>query len=203
MKCNVGDVSLEIPEGYTQIDDEEVPPECVAFFTQTPSANCAVQLQPSGRDECMPFDEPQVVIDGIHGALGEKQGLVDVKAGSEKQGRFIYSIVKSQNEPSGMLYILTMDLEVSTHYVRLQGWFNEAGTTGIRDSTVFAMRLKSNLSDFERIHEGWVQDPYDKDFVRGALMNESEKEEFDEAFPDHPLSVARRFASDIVKANLH
>ena len=203
MKCNVGKVRLKIPKGWTLIPGPSDVPDCVALFSKTDSARCAVQLQPTVLDECMPFDEPQVVIDGIHGALEDNQGLVEVKAGSEERGRFIYSIVKSLQEPSGVLYILTMDLAVGTGYVRLQGWFSEVGTTGMRDNMVFAMKIKGGTQDFECIRAGWARDPYDKDYTRGALMNASEGELYDELFPDHPLSVARRFVSEIVKANLH
>ena len=178
------------------------PPDCVALFSKTDSARCAVQLQPAVQDECMPFDEPQQVIDGIHDVLEDNQGLIEVKAASQERGRFIYSIVKSQSEPSGMLYILTADLAVRSGYVRLQGWFSEVDTTGMRDNMVFAMKLKGAAQDFDRIRSGWTQDPYDKDYTRGALMNASEAECYDELFPSHPLSVTRRFVAQIIEGNL-
>ena len=40
---------------------------------------------------------------------------------------------------------------------------------------------------------GWVCDPYDKDYTRGARMNLSEQEKYDEMFPGFPLSMCREF----------
>ena len=43
---------------------------------------------------------------------------------------------------------------------------------------------------------GWTKDPYDESYRRGALMNLSELEEFDEQFPGSALSMCR----ELVKA---
>jgi len=49
--------------------------------------------------------------------------------------------------------------------------------------------------------EGWVADPYDPTYMQGALMNLSEKEEYDEAFPNHPLSQARKIVKFLIENN--
>ena len=41
------------------------------------------------------------------------------------------------------------------------------------------------------INQGWTCDPYDEKIDRGALMNISEQERFDEMFPGFPLSMCR------------
>ena len=45
----------------------------------------------------------------------------------------------------------------------------------------------------------WWFDPYDKDYKHPFLMNLSEKEEYDELFPDHPLSQCRKFVKYITE----
>ena len=45
---------------------------------------------------------------------------------------------------------------------------------------------------------GWFKDPYDESYTKGVLMNLSEKEEFDEIFPNHPLTEARAFIDFIL-----
>ena len=47
----------------------------------------------------------------------------------------------------------------------------------------------------------WSADPYSPDFRAGALMNLSEQEKFDEAFPSHPLSELRSFVSAFISEN--
>ena len=39
--------------------------------------------------------------------------------------------------------------------------------------------------------KGWTCDPYDEKIDKGALMNISEQERFDEIFPGFPLSMCR------------
>ena len=44
---------------------------------------------------------------------------------------------------------------------------------------------------------GWAKDPYDDTIREGALMNLSEREEFDEQFPGFPLSMCREFVRTV------
>ena len=46
--------------------------------------------------------------------------------------------------------------------------------------------------------EGWSKDPYDENITTGVLMNQSEKEEYDEMFPGFPLTMCREFVRCIV-----
>ena len=65
------------------------------------------------------------------------------------------------------------------------------GTTGIRESNVFAMYQKEhpNLAD---PFEWWSCDPYEPTFKKGFLRNLSEHQQFDRFCPGHPLSHKRK-----------
>lgn len=70
----------------------------------------------------------------------------------------------------------------------------ERGVTGIRDAIVFDQKMATGevAIDVETkdIRE-WMRDPYDPSIVDGFARNLSEAEEYDELFPDHPLSRLR------------
>jgi hypothetical protein len=72
--------------------------------------------------------------------------------------------------------------------VRVRGFFDESGTTGVRDSTVYSMLAQAGNGALD----GWTCDPYDPNFGKGLLANKSELPEFDALFPEHPLTEARR-----------
>lgn len=55
----------------------------------------------------------------------------------------------------------------------------------IRDGSV-------KFDENEHILKGWMRDPYDESIHLPLMMNLSELEEFDEMFPEHPLSRLRK-----------
>lgn len=84
----------------------------------------------------------------------------------------------------------------------IKGNFEERGTTGIRDTTVFEYCRRENLIKFENDKVvGWNKDPYDDNFNFGITMNLSEKREYDHSFPLHPLSQLRSFIAEVIDKN--
>lgn len=82
-----------------------------------------------------------------------------------------------------------MQLINNNQGIQISGYFDEIGTTGIRDVMVFEiLRRKGKVNEDM---ESWTADPYDPSVKTGFLMNISEREQYDEIFPDHPLSVVR------------
>ena len=68
--------------------------------------------------------------------------------------------------------------------------------SGIRDNTVLMLMVDmSGKSLSEVMDSGWFKDPYDPDWKMGFLMNASENRMFDDAFPEHPLSMLRNLVS--------
>ncbi len=187
---------ISLPPDYQQVDSMPEDPEgSVPLMAQSNNAMCFVLIREIDGQEAMPFDNPQSVIDDIHECLGNEQGLIEVNSGGQDGERWIYSIVKTLKNPEmpeGVQYTLTLDKECGSSVVYAQGFFDEAGTTGLRDTMVFQML--ASAKGFDEAKADWTEDPYDSSFERGALMNQSECAEFDETFPSHPLSMAREFA---------
>lgn len=203
MKLNVGETACVVPDYFQQIDSTPDDPESsVAIMVQSEMALCFALLYPLRTDEAMPFDEA-MVIENIRQMLDESQGIVEVKSGENKGHRFIYSIVRSLKEeedgvPAGIQYILCLDIEVDGKILHLQGYFDEAGVTGVRESMVYIMQGKERDS----VLEGWSQGSYDPMYKKGALSNVSENAQFDSMFPAHPLSMAREMARCVTKGAL-
>ena len=148
----------------------------------------------------MPYYDPMLVVDSIHKDLTDEQGLIEVVSGRTVKGYpFLYSIVKNQIKPSGMDYILSMDISFDSDIVHLQGDFVEKGTTGRREVAVLnIIKKKFNNFDYERY---WSRDHYDPNYKKGNLMNISENEYWDDLDRSHPLSVCRFFVSNFIYMN--
>ena len=192
---------IKMPEYYEIGNNMPGDPEgSTVYLTRTNRAEVMALVYPIPEEHAMPFDNPQAVIDGIHNALAEDQGLIAVETGTTQLGnKYIYSIVKTLVQPSGVQYILTYNLLHNGETINLQGFFNEYQLTGERDSMVYA--LLSNKGEVGPGFEGWGKDPYDSSYTRGVLMNRSEDPAFDEMFPEHPLSIARELCSFIENNN--
>lgn len=201
-QISIGQSKISVPEYFQQVDSMSEDPEgSIPLMAQSDNAVCLVVLQPSPPEEAMPFDNPQIVIDGIHECMNEEQGLIEVEAGGEAGSRYIYSIVKTLKNPDmpeGVQYTLTLDKECAGDIVHVQGSFDEQGTTGLRDTVVFQMLASEN--GFDETKAVWTEDPYDPFFNRGLLMNKSELYDYDDMFPNHPLSMARRFVGALNNA---
>lgn len=146
----------------------------------------------------MPYFDPTIVIDSIHSDLNDKQGLIEVRSGWAKNGPYLYSIVKNQIEPCGMMYILSMDMSINEATIHVQGQFMEEGTTGQRDALVLSAMKNNESFDMEK---HWFRDHYDPNYTKGLRMNISENEYWDARFPEHPLSVCRYFIDRFVHEN--
>lgn len=191
----IAGAKLSLPDGYLPMrpmpDD---PPGSLPLGMEGPGATCFAMVMPVDPAQAMPFADPQDVIDGIHDALADDQGLVEVESSRTATGlRCIHSVVKTAVEPSGVQYALTLDIEMPEFCIRVQGFFDEAGTTGARDAAVYAM-TGATLDE-------WRRDPYDPARTAGNLMNLSELPKYDPAFPQHPLSLLRGFVASVLQNN--
>ncbi len=103
----------------------------------------------------------------------------------------VETVFKFPQEPTGMTYVgsITLPFEAFSFVVRAQ--CAEHGITGMRDAAVLAgLNLEIDESTGEPV--GWMQDPYDPEFAEAVLRNRADDAEWDEKFPDHPLSRCRR-----------
>lgn len=183
---------ITMPDGYKQIQTlPEDPAGTVAYGFATPYSQNIITAFPFPSEEAMPFDNAQRVINGIHHSLAENQALIEVNTGKTDSGKpYIYSIIKTAQEPSGVQYFMLFQEKIGNEVVCVKAFFQECGTTGIRDSEIFSALLNQGILTMEE-KDKWWRDPYNETLKRPYLMNLSEVEQFDEYFPEHPLSQAR------------
>ena len=99
-------------------------------------------------------------------------------------------IVKKPQQPSGMTYEGTLLLPRRDFSFTIRVLCRETGVTGRRDAAVF-LRLAAEHDVPEDTPDGWFSDPYDPLFEGRTLRNLSDDPEWDDLFPDHPLSRCR------------
>lgn len=195
-------LGIVLPKEFIKVNSMPDDPEnSSAYVKQTSNSINFIMVYPISKEASMPFDNEKTVITGIHGALGEHQGLIEVKSGITQNGkRYIYSIVKSKKQPSGIQYVLTMHIDNSHNILNIQGFFDENGMTGFRDTTIMN-KLISEGKIVSPNMDNWMQDPYDLNYKKGLLMNASENAEYDSMFPNHPLSEMRMLIKYLVANN--
>ena len=97
------------------------PPQSLSYGMQGDNTANFMLLYPIEHDKAMPFHSLQIIIDSIHRSLGERQGLIKVDAGNTASGkRYVYSIVNSGKDPSGVQYILVLHVEFPDCVLNIQ-----------------------------------------------------------------------------------
>lgn len=203
----LGNMTVNIPNDYNIVQSGPGDPVgSMSFLKKTTDAACLVMYNAIPTEQAMLFNSPETIIEGIHAQLAPNQGIIEVNNGVTVSGKkFIYSVIKTVN--SGVEGgTLSVKYSVVFHMGGLgdavfqaQGYFDETGYIGNRDSSVYAILQREGKVGPNG--EGWMVDPYDANYTRGALMNQSEKAEFDEAFKDYPLSQLRRLISELINGN--
>ena len=102
----------------------------------------------------------------------------------------VRSIVKKAQQPSGMTYEGTLLLLRQSFSFELKISCRETGETGMRDAAVF-LRVGSEYNAPDGFPDTWFQDPYDSSVGGPVLRTPADDAEWDEHFPDHPLSRCR------------
>ena len=169
----------------------------------TESMESFLMISPIPPEQAMPFNDPHEVIHGIHLELAENQGLIEVGSGiTRTQRRYIYSVVKTLKKMRGVQYTLAMNIEMEGTVLQVHGFFSEGKVAGARDAMVYAwLANQGEVRLCERGIDGWAADPYDPFFTFGVLMNRSEQPQYDNLFPNHPLSELRRFVREVIAEN--
>ncbi|MDY7227920.1 hypothetical protein [Hyalangium rubrum] len=124
-------------------------------------------------------------------------GIVEVDTVPLAGLRAIRTVFKFPQQPKGMTYLATLTLPFAECSYVLKVQCPEQGTTGVRDSSVFAEAMAQvQLSTQEEVQrwmqEQWAQDPYEPSDRGPVRRNRSDDARYDERFPEHPLSRARR-----------
>lgn len=196
------ELNFYVPEDYLRLESlPEDPPGSIAFGKQGENFETFILVKTLPFEMAMPFERQSEVMLGVTEHLAEDQGLVEVRSGiSAHNRRFVYSIVKTKLEPSGVQYGLTIHFEDEDKVYGVNGFFDEVGMTGGRDSTVLQLMVKEKLIQLPQM-EGWFLHPYIPEYKKGFLMNLSEDPKYDQYFPNHPLTQARALVQYLVEKN--
>lgn len=127
-------------------------------------------------------------------------GLIRCEISNLKGNDAIEMIVKQPNQPSGMTYNGSFIIPFKGYNFVVKMQAVEGGMTGMREAITMDKWMKENgapKTDENGKMIGFANDPYDKSFTKGRLMNYSEKEEFDKDFPNHPLTIVRSKMKEI------
>lgn len=104
------------------------------------------------------------------------------------------TIFKLPQENGAFTYLssITIPFANCSYVIKIQAPDLEA--SGKREALITDQLLKKGELEVDgKEIKGWRQDPYQSDYAKGSLMNQSEKEVYDKDFPDHPLSMSREF----------
>lgn len=191
---------FKMPDDYQLLNSmSDDPKNCLNYGKETDYSTTFIQLFAISRFSAMSWGEDQKIIDGIHQSLAENQALIEVKCGKTRRGyRYVYSIVKTHNEPSGVQYFLLMQVFYGHAALNIKAFFSEKGITGKREAVVFEMACREGVVSISDT-SNWAYDPYDKNFKRDYLMNMSEEERYDQLFPEHPLTQCRNFINLVIE----
>jgi len=188
-------------------DDFGLPDNTLWLGMRTERTSAMLFCFPVSEKASMPFDDNERIIREQHRDMGENEGLIEVKNGLTKKGRkYVYNIFKhsmmsERGIPQGNEYTLNINIKFENSIQFINSSFAECGITGERDALGMIIYSKSNNIDIDKALETWQEDPYDLTYKKGFLMNRSEQEKYDEIFPWHPLSEARKFLRFIAENN--
>ena len=192
--------TVAIPDTYQRLPRGKNDPEQLTGFSRhTDNADIFVWVSPLDKSIEIPFASAESIADTVRSRLRDTQAIIEAGSDVTSAGRrYSYAIWKSLRKPSGVQYDLVFQVEQQGGIAHVHGFFSEAGTTGVRDTTIFGVRA-NELGDTQKAFEGWMHDPYDPSLTEGLRMNLAEKREFDALFPAHPLSEARRLLAFMVE----
>jgi hypothetical protein len=122
MDISIENFTIKIPVDYQQVNSLPGDPAgSMSFMKKTPEAACLVMYSGIPSEQSMPFNSKEEVVRGIHSALAEDQGLIEVESGITPAGKkYIYSIVKTVNRGTvGVQYSLVLHIGYFAEHVRL------------------------------------------------------------------------------------
>lgn len=201
MKLKVDNIKDILPKDLLQVDSlPEDPAGSITFMAQNEHAGIMLQVYMVGVEEAMDYDNVEHLIHSIHNTVREDQALVEVDNGlTASRRKFIYSIVKTKLEEGGVQYTVLIHIDNDDEALSILIFLSEMGITGQRDAAVFEWATRQGIVSIND-RSKWMVDRYVPDLKRGYLMNLSEYEDFDEAFPEHPLSRGRKIIKIITES---
>ena len=186
---------LNIPDNYKtsnvkQPKENKLPSGIEPYGMRTDGTSVLLTHMFVDENASMPFDNDQSIIDSLHNSLSESMGIVEVNHGTTLGGKpYVYNVLKQPRIENGDFaehgvgYTLNLNVKEGDLIHFINASFKE-----------------DNITPSEA-QKKWFMDPYDESFTRGFLRNYSEQEQYDDMFPDHPLSHLHRFIKYVVENN--
>lgn len=193
---------FSLPEYYHKIDVlPDDPKGTKAYGFMSENASCILTTYPIRPEDAMDYADEAGLIEGIHKSVDKDQALIEVGTGRTNwHKQYIYSIVKTLKE-NGVQYFVLLHLQrFAEKDLCIKAFYDEQGVTGQREALVYAMLQSDGTLDKLGGLNGWSVDSYDHSFKHDFLMNLSELEQFDELFPNHPLTLARQMIKQVVNS---
>ena len=200
------DIKIKLDDYWQFIQPKpEDPKNLLIIGLNTTEAYSLIFIQPIAESELIPIGNENDLIKGIRQYLKNNQGFIEVGTNVEKNP-YSYSVIKTLIETNCIQYGINIHLKINELCFQIQGFFEENGTTGIRETQIYEECRYKNVIQVEEKNGklnifGWTEDPYDKNYKKGQLMNIAEKEIFDEYYPHHPLSEARKLIKKFIEIN--
>jgi hypothetical protein len=198
------DIRIPLDDYWQSVQPKSDDPKDLSIIgLNTPEAYSLVFIKPITENELIPIGNKTSLINGIRKYMNENQGFIEVDTNIEKNP-YSYSIIKTLLEPHGIQYGINFHIKIKNLYFQIQGFFEENGTTGIRETQIYEYCRREGIVKVDENNGkmnviGWTEDPYDKNITNGQLMNIAERENFDEYFPHHPISEARKLIKKIIE----
>lgn len=125
-------------------------------------------------------------------------GIVSVDVLSIKGVSAVKTLFKLPQKPTGIRYLGSLTFPFAGFSYAIKVDCQEYGTTGARD-TIVSLKVRKEFDPRDPF-KGWFQDPYDPTRKDPIMRNQSEDEQYDALFPNHPLSRARKYLAEIEKS---
>ena len=129
--------------------------------------------------------------------IPNNMGLLECDVHSIDGMPSIYMLAKLLMEPRGFVFLASHTIPRRDCSFVLKYQAVETGMTGIRESAVMAMLPTPEIDEQTNKMIGWCSDPYDKSLEYPVMCNKADALEYDNKFPDHPLSRTRKFMEQL------
>jgi hypothetical protein len=112
----------------------------------------------------------------------------------------VRTILKARLEPTGFAFIgcFTFPFSDCSYVIKVQSV--ERGMTGVREAVVMDMAIQEEPVEVDELTGklvGWEQDPYDPTYRGSFMRNQADDPQYDDRFPEHPLTKVRRYLGEI------
>ncbi len=129
-------------------------------------------------------------------------GLIEVSTFACPTGKAVQFIYKRQPQLPAYVYSGMFIVPAPGGSVVWTVVAGECRMTGIRESIVTTELMNAGKLSVEQYERSWAQDPYDKSYCgvdRSVLRFISDDVQFDNQFPDHPLTKVRQVLAELAK----